>query len=99
MNNLTKSDLIDLVADRADLTKKDTANAVNTLLEVITEEVSSGNSVIITGFVKFTPKVRPARTTRNPQTGGTMDVPAKQVVSIRAGKALKDAVARVDVVS
>lgn len=87
---VTKLELVDRISEVAGLTKKDTHAAVTAFVDVVTKALSEGEVVNITGFVKITPRVRPARKGRNLQTGETIDVGACNTVSFKAGRSLKD---------
>ncbi|MDQ5988227.1 MAG: DNA-binding protein HU-beta [Syntrophus sp. SKADARSKE-3] len=88
---MTKADLISEVT-RATGTKKAAMEAVNCVLEAISESLKKGNSVTLVGFGTFKVSKMSARTGRNPQTGKPMMIKAKKVPHFVAGKALKDAV-------
>jgi len=88
---LTKQDLIDVVSEKAGLTKKDTAAVVDTILDSIVESLKRGEKVSFVGFGTFEAKTRKAREGRNPATGETINIPARVVPSFKAGRALKDA--------
>lgn len=88
----TKAEVIDRVAEAADLTKAAAARAVDALHDVITDILSTGDSVTFVGFGTYTISHRAAREGRNPQTGATMQIPATKVAKFKAGKKLKDAV-------
>lgn len=92
MKNINKTELIDAVASKTDLSKKDVTTVFETLLDKITEELRKGNKVTITGFGIFKTSKRAARQGRNPQTGATIKIPASTVPKFSAGKGLKDAV-------
>lgn len=89
---MNKSELIDAVAETADLPKAAAARAIDAMTETITSSLKSGNSVALVGFGSFNIKDRPARTGRNPQTGEPIQIKAARVPSFKAGKALKDSV-------
>lgn len=92
---MTKSELIDRVSQRLDhLTRKDAEVAVNTLLDYLSEQIAEGRRVELRGFGSFGTKVRAARKGRNPKTGASVSVPAKQVPFFRAGKSLRTQVNR-----
>jgi DNA-binding protein HU-beta len=92
MKNINKSELVDAVATKTDLSKKDVTAVFETLLDKITEEMRKGNKVTITGFGIFKTNKRAARLGRNPQTGASIKIPAATVPKFSAGKGLKDAV-------
>ncbi len=89
---VNKSELIDAIAESADLPKAAAGRALDATLEAITGTLKGGDSVVLVGFGTFTVKDRAARTGRNPQTGAEIQIAAAKVPSFKAGKALKDAV-------
>lgn len=89
---MTKIELVQALAERADLTKRASEDALNALLEVVREELAKGNKVTLTGFGTFLVRHRAARMGRNPQTGEPIHIPEQQTPAFRAGSALKDAV-------
>ena len=89
---MKKTEMIAIVAQAADITKKDAAKAVDAVFGAITDEVVAGRKVTVTGFGTFEPKAREARQGRNPQTGEAITIPAHNVVVFKAGKGLKDCV-------
>ncbi len=89
---MNKAELIDAVAENADISKAVAARAVDTVLESITATLKNGEQVALIGFGTFSVKDRAARTGRNPRTGEPLEIPAAKVPSFKAGKALKDAV-------
>jgi len=90
---MNKADLIDKMAQDADITKTAAAQALDSLLEGITSALKGGSKVTLVGFGTFGVSHRKARTGRNPQTGATIQIAAKRVPKFTAGKALKDDVA------
>jgi DNA-binding protein HU-beta len=89
---MNKTELIEHVADKANLTKPQMQEALKVLLETIVEKVADGDKVILVGFGSFEPKVRSAREGRNPQTGETIQIPATRVPTFSAGKSFREAV-------
>ncbi|HGJ5920430.1 HU family DNA-binding protein [Arsenophonus apicola] len=89
---MNKTELINQIAAKADLTKKDSEKALNAFIEVITESLKSGNSVQLVGFGSFQVKTRAAREGRNPQTGKAIKIAGTNIPSFKAGQKLKDAV-------
>ena len=89
---MNKLQLTDAVAQKAGITKKDAAEAVNAVLEVIADTLAAGEDIKITGFGGFEVKTRAARTGRNPKTGEAVEIPASKYVAFSAGTALKDKV-------
>jgi DNA-binding protein HU-beta len=88
---MNKAELIDAVADAADISKAAAARSVDTVLEVITESLKKGNAVTLVGFGTFSTRRREARTGRNPRTGEPIQIGASNLAVFKAGKALKDA--------
>lgn len=89
---MNKSELIDAVAESADLPKAAAARAIDAMTDAVTKALRSGDTVSLVGFGTFNVKERPARTGRNPQTGAPIQISAAKVPSFKAGKGLKDAV-------
>ena len=89
---MNKADLVAIVAEKADLTKKEAVAAVDAVMTSIIEDVAAGNKVQLIGFGTFETSTRAEREGRNPQTGETMTIPATVVPKFKAGKAFKDAV-------
>ncbi len=89
---MNKSELIDAVANAADLNKADASRAVDGVIGAVTEALKSGDQVTIVGFGTFLVRHRDARMGRNPRTGATIQIAASKVPAFKAGKALKDAV-------
>ncbi len=87
-----KSDLIDAVADTADLTKEKAGEVVSAIFDQITAALGNNDSVSLVGFGSFTQRHRSARTGRSPKTGENIQIPASTSVAFTPGKALKDAV-------
>ena len=89
---MNKTDLIDAVSDSADLSKADSARAVDAVIAAITGALKKGDSVTLVGFGTFQVRERAARTGRNPKTGDAIKIEASKNPAFKAGKALKDAV-------
>ncbi|WGM08853.1 HU family DNA-binding protein [Arsenophonus nasoniae] len=89
---MNKTELINQIAEKANLTKKDSEKALNAFIETVTEELKAGNNVQLVGFGSFQVKQRAARDGRNPQTGKVIQISATNVPSFKAGKTLKKAV-------
>lgn len=92
MNEMNKNELIDDVAADANLSKKDAGKALDAILSNIGKSLSKKESVTLIGFGTFSVSERSARTGRNPQTGAEINIPAKNVVKFKPGKALKERV-------
>ena len=91
---MNKAELIAAAAEKAGLSKKDSEKVVNAALDAITESLVKGEKVQLVGFGAFDVKVRGERIGRNPQTKKEIKIPASKVPQFKAGKALKDAVAK-----
>ena len=91
---MTKVELIAAVAENAGLSKKDAEQAVNATVEAITKALAEGDKVSLVGFGTFETRERPARKGRNPRTKEEITIPATTTPAFKAGKALKDAVAK-----
>jgi DNA-binding protein HU-beta len=89
---MNKTELVNAVAESADLPKAAASRAVDAVIDTITKTLQEGDQVTIVGFGSFLVREREGRTGRNPQTGKEMEIPASKVPSFKAGKALKDAV-------
>jgi DNA-binding protein HU-beta len=89
---MNKSDLIDAMAEGADISKSAAGRALDALTDSIAVALKGGDTVSIIGFGTFMVKERAARTGRNPQTGATIEIAASKTPSFKAGKALKDAI-------
>ena len=87
---MNKSQLIEAVAAKNGMKKKDAEAAVNAVTETIAEAMKNGEKVQLVGFGTFEVKARGARTGRNPKTGETIEVPASKHLAFSASKALKD---------
>ena len=91
---MNKAELINAVAEKAGLSKKDTETAVNAVIDVIAAALAEGDKVQLVGFGAFEVKARAERIGRNPKTKEQISIPASKVPVFKAGKALKDAVAK-----
>ena len=86
---MNKSELVDHVAEAADIPKAAAARAVDSVLEGISGSLSNGESVALVGFGTFLVRERAARAGRNPKTGEAIQIAAAKVPAFKAGKALK----------
>ena len=91
---MNKAELISAVAMKADVSKKDAEAVLTAALDTITEALAEGEKVQLVGFGSFELKKRAARLGRNPKTKEAIELPASVVPTFKAGKALKDAVAK-----
>ena len=89
---MTKRDIVNEVANKQGMTKKQAAIAVDAVLDAIKEALAAGDKVSMVGFGSFSVKKRAAREGRNPRTGEPLKIKAKKVPIFRPGRALKDAV-------
>ena len=91
---MNKAELINAVAAAADVSKKDAEAVIVATVDAITQALSEGERVQLVGFGSFEVKKRAARLGRNPKTKESIEIPASVVPTFKAGKALKDAVAK-----
>ncbi len=89
---MNKAELIDAVAESADLSKAAASRALDSVIASLTKALQEGDTVSLVGFGTFTVKERSARTGRNPRTGEEIKIAAAKVPAFKPGKALKDAV-------
>ena len=89
---MNKSELIDAIAETAEMTKADAGRALDAVVSVVTKALKKGDSVTLVGFGTFEVRKRGARTGRNPRTGEEIKIKASKNPAFKAGKALKDAV-------
>ena len=89
---MNKGELVAALAEKTELSKKDSEAALNGLIDVISETIAKGEKVQLIGFGTFESKDRPARTARNPRTGEEVKIAASKAPVFKAGKALKDKV-------
>jgi nucleoid DNA-binding protein len=92
MANINKDSLVDLIAVKTDLSKKDVEMVLDTMIDSITEQLRQGNKVTFTGFGAFRVSKRAAREGINPQTKEKITIPAMTLPKFTAGKALKEAI-------
>jgi DNA-binding protein HU-beta len=88
---VNKTELVDRVAERADLSRASAGRAVDAVFDTITQALRDSEQVVVVGFGSFQVRERGARTGRNPRTGETLEIRATRVPGFRPGKALKDA--------
>ena len=89
---MTKADLINAIAEKAEFSKKDSEKALNAVISSITDALVSGDKVQIVGFGTFEVRQRDAKEAINPRTKEKIQIPAKKATAFKAGKALKDVV-------
>ena len=89
---MNKTELIDAMASKTGMTKKNAEAALNAFVETVSEELVKGGKVALTGFGTFEVSERAEREGRNPQPGETMKIAASKAPKFKAGKVLKDQV-------
>ena len=89
---MTKPELVNKIAEKSNLSKKDAAAALTALTDVITEALKAEGKVAIPSLGTFELRERAARTGKNPRTGETVEIAAKRVPAFKPAKALKDAI-------
>ena len=89
---MNKTEFIAAVAEKAEISKKDSEKALKAFVDVVTEQLKAGDKVQLVGFGTFEVSERAAREGRNPQTGETMTIAASKAPKFKAGKTLKDMV-------
>ncbi|MEH7531230.1 HU family DNA-binding protein [Priestia megaterium] len=89
---MNKTQLIDAVSIKSELTKQDSKKAVDALLETISNTLAKEEKIQLVGFGTFEVRERAARTGRNPQTGEEMNIAASKIPAFKAGKELKESV-------
>ena len=91
---MNKADLINAVAAKTEVSKKETEAVITATLDAITAAMQQGDKVQLVGFGSFEVKKRAERIGRNPKTKEEIKIPASKIPAFTAGKALKDAVAK-----
>ncbi|MBD5087806.1 MAG: HU family DNA-binding protein [Lachnospiraceae bacterium] len=89
---MNKAELVAAIAEKTELSKKDSEKALKAFVDVVTEELTKGEKIQLVGFGTFEVAERAAREGRNPQTGKTMTIPASKAPKFKAGKALKEVI-------
>ena len=89
---MNKSELIDAIAAKAELSKADVGRALDSVVEVLAKALKKNDKVALVGFGTFSVRKRAARTGRNPKTGAPLKIAASKNPAFKAGKALKDAI-------
>jgi len=89
---MNKGELVDKIAEKANVTKKDADSVLSAMLESIVDAVASGDKVTLVGFGTFEARDRQAREGRNPSTGKPIKIPATRVPAFSAGKLFKEKV-------
>ncbi len=89
---MNKAELVAAIAEKTELSKKDSEKALKAFIDVVTEELTKGEKVQLVGFGTFEVSERPARTGRNPQTKEAITIAASKAPKFKAGKAFKDVI-------
>jgi DNA-binding protein HU-beta len=89
---VNKEELVNAVATKTKLSKKDTEATVNAMVQSVSDALAKGDKVTLVGFGTFQVRERAAREGRNPRTGGVLKIPARKAPAFAAGKGLKEAV-------
>jgi DNA-binding protein HU-beta len=89
---MNKTELINAVADKSDVSKADVGRTIDALFEVVGKALKKRDKVSLVGFGTFLVRERAARTGRNPKTGAPLKIKASKTPSFKAGKAFKDAI-------
>lgn len=88
---MNKTELVEKVAEEADISKSAAARALDAALDAVTQSLRDGEPVVLVGFGTFLVRERSARTGRNPQTGEPVEIAASKAAAFKPGKALRDA--------
>lgn len=89
---MNKAELVAAIAEKTELSKKDSEKALKAFIDVVTDELKKGEKIQLVGFGTFEVSERAAREGRNPQTGKSMKIAASKAPKFKAGKALKDVI-------
>lgn len=89
---MNKTELVAAIAEKSELSKKDSEKALKAFIDIVTDELAKGEKIQLVGFGTYEVVERSARNGRNPQTGKTIKIAASKAPKFKAGKALKDAV-------
>lgn len=87
---MNKTELIAKISERTNLTKKDAANALAAVTDILSEQMKAGDAVQLIGFGTFTSTEKPSRKVRNPKTGEMIETKACKAPRFKPGKGLKD---------
>jgi len=88
---MSKTDLVNYIAEETGFTKADSAKALEAFISGVTKGLKKEGKVTLTGFATFSAKKKAAKTGRNPRTGEEVQIPARVAVTVKAGSKLKDA--------
>jgi len=89
---MTKTELVEFMAEKAEVSKAEAGRLLDAFMEGVTKGLVEEGKVALTGFLTFEKKMREERTARNPQTGETITIPARNAVTVKVGSKLKEAV-------
>ena len=89
---LTKTDITDMISQSAGMSRKEAKAVVNSVFDLIKDELTKGNPVKISGFGKWNVKSKHARIGRNPQTGETLQIEARNVLTFKSSNVMREAV-------
>ena len=89
---MNKTELINQIAESADISKKEAGDALQSFMMAVTDTMNKGDKLTLVGFGTFSVSKRAARDGRNPQTGKAIKIPAKNVVKFKVGKQLDEVV-------
>ena len=89
---MTKTELVEFMAEKAEVSKAEAGRLLDAFMEGVTKGLVEEGKVALTGFLTFEKKMRDERTARNPQTGETITIPARNAVTVKVGSKLKEAV-------
>jgi DNA-binding protein HU-beta len=90
---MNKAELVDAIAAKAEVTKKEADTVLSAMIDVVMEAVASNDKITLVGFGTFEARQRQAREGRNPSTGASIQIPATTVPAFSAGKGFKEQVA------
>ena len=89
---MTKTELVEFMAEKAEVSKAEAGRLLDAFIEGVTKGLVEEGKVALTGFLTFEKKMREERSARNPQTGETITIPARNAVTVKVGSKLKEAV-------
>lgn len=89
---MTKTELVEFMAERAEVSKAEAGRLLDAFMEGVTEGLVKEGKVSLVGFLTLEKKMKAERTARNPQTGETITIPARNAVTVKVGSKLKEAV-------
>ena len=89
---MSKTELVEFMAEKAEVSKAEAGRLLDAFMEGVTKGLVEEGKVALTGFLTFEKKMREERSARNPQTGETITIPARNAVTVKVGSKLKEAV-------